>query len=342
MVDRFGGPTAYSYVFDGQWGYLDHALSSSSLTDQVTNVAEWHINADEPSVLDYNTNFKSSGQVTSLYNDDEFRVSDHDPVLIDLNLDTTPPIGSCGGYTVHQTSRGYIAAPQWNGTILVGSRRNNTIFGSNGPDLILGLGGNDLITGKDGDDVICGGDGVDLLLGMAGNDILDGGDGNDVLNGGDGDYDQLIAGSGNDVLLDGDGVLSAQGDVGNDLLTIALRNGWRDLNSAAHFTGLAAGYGNDTVGLIVLGQTPVLLDITGDERDEPASTQEGKNDKLTLIGAIDPASSIIKFERQLVISDATLAIPAADAGAEYLTEPVGEEGEMGPAHLYYLPFIGGK
>ena len=55
------GPDAYSYVFDGQWGYLDHALASPSLASQVTGVAEWHINADEPSVLDYNNDFKSPG-----------------------------------------------------------------------------------------------------------------------------------------------------------------------------------------------------------------------------------------------------------------------------------------
>ena len=53
-------PDAYSYVFDGQWGYLDHALGSARLVAQVTGVADHHINADEPSVLDYNTDFKTA------------------------------------------------------------------------------------------------------------------------------------------------------------------------------------------------------------------------------------------------------------------------------------------
>ncbi|MGO8609330.1 hypothetical protein ACC848_40925, partial [Rhizobium johnstonii] len=70
---QFGGDDAYSYGFDGQWGYLDYALSSASLTPQVTGAAEWHINADEPSVLDYNTDFKSAGQVASLYAPDDRR-----------------------------------------------------------------------------------------------------------------------------------------------------------------------------------------------------------------------------------------------------------------------------
>ena len=76
----------YSYVFDGQAGYLDHALASSSLSSQVTGATEWHINADEPRSLDYNTEFKSLGQISSLYNADPFRASDHDPVIVGLDL----------------------------------------------------------------------------------------------------------------------------------------------------------------------------------------------------------------------------------------------------------------
>ncbi|HRV94622.1 MAG TPA: ExeM/NucH family extracellular endonuclease, partial [Anaerolineae bacterium] len=87
LIESFGGSEAYSYVFDGQWGYLDHALGSASLSPQVVGVTEWHINADEPSVLDYNVNFKSAGQIVNLYSPDQYRVSDHDPVLIGLDLD---------------------------------------------------------------------------------------------------------------------------------------------------------------------------------------------------------------------------------------------------------------
>lgn len=86
IADRLG-PLAYSYVFDGQWGYLDHALAAAALAPQVRAVAEWHINADEPNVLDYNTNFKSPAQVASLYAADAFRTSDHDVVLVDIALD---------------------------------------------------------------------------------------------------------------------------------------------------------------------------------------------------------------------------------------------------------------
>ncbi|WP_199319624.1 ExeM/NucH family extracellular endonuclease [Dolichospermum sp. FACHB-1091] len=82
--------TSYSYVFDGQLGSLDHALATSSLAAQVSGAEKWHINADEPSVLDYNTEFKSVSQITSLYSADQFRASDHDPVIVGLNLNSAP------------------------------------------------------------------------------------------------------------------------------------------------------------------------------------------------------------------------------------------------------------
>jgi predicted extracellular nuclease len=86
LIDYFMGESAYSYVFLGQSGYLGHALASGTLMTQVTGVTVWHINADEPCVLDYNEEYKSPGQLVSLYNADPFRSSDHDPVLIGIHL----------------------------------------------------------------------------------------------------------------------------------------------------------------------------------------------------------------------------------------------------------------
>ena len=57
--------------------------------------------SDEPSVLDYNTDFKTPNLITTLYAPDQFRVSDHDPVLVGLNLINYPPTVDAGGpYTV--------------------------------------------------------------------------------------------------------------------------------------------------------------------------------------------------------------------------------------------------
>jgi uncharacterized protein len=84
------GRRGTTYGFDGQWGTLDYALASPSLAGQVTGAAAWHVNADEPNVLDYNGEFKSRAQQASLYAPDAFRSSDHDPLVVGLELDTTP------------------------------------------------------------------------------------------------------------------------------------------------------------------------------------------------------------------------------------------------------------
>ncbi len=90
LNEAFGGEFAYSYAFDGQFGYLDYALSSPILTAQVTGTTDWHINADEPDLLDYDTSFKSDAQ-DAIFAPDPYRASDHDPVVVGLNLEAPDP-----------------------------------------------------------------------------------------------------------------------------------------------------------------------------------------------------------------------------------------------------------
>ena len=74
----------YSFVFDGQAGALDHAVASQSLLPQVAETLEWHVNADEPSLYDYNL---ENGRDAALFDPaTPFRSSDHDPVIIGLDL----------------------------------------------------------------------------------------------------------------------------------------------------------------------------------------------------------------------------------------------------------------
>jgi hypothetical protein len=85
LIAQYQGLHAYSFVFDGQSGYLDHALASPTLLSQVTGAAEWHINADEPDLLDYDTSFKPPEQ-EAIYEPNAYRSSDHDPVVVGLDL----------------------------------------------------------------------------------------------------------------------------------------------------------------------------------------------------------------------------------------------------------------
>jgi predicted extracellular nuclease len=85
LIAHYQGTYAYSYVFDGQAGYLDHALASSTLAAQVTGAADWHINADESDLLDYDTSFKPPEQ-DAIYEPNAYRSSDHDPLVIGLHL----------------------------------------------------------------------------------------------------------------------------------------------------------------------------------------------------------------------------------------------------------------
>ncbi len=96
LVLEAEGEFAYSYVFDGQFGYLDYALANESLAAQVTGTAVWHINADEPDILDYDTSFKQDAQ-DALYEPNAFRSSDHDPVIVGLNLATANVPGDIDG-----------------------------------------------------------------------------------------------------------------------------------------------------------------------------------------------------------------------------------------------------
>ena len=87
------GSDDYSYVFDSQTGSLDHALATPSLIAQITNSGVWHINADEPIILDYNVEFKNTAGCTAAsctspdyYAPTPFRSSDHDPVLVGMAL----------------------------------------------------------------------------------------------------------------------------------------------------------------------------------------------------------------------------------------------------------------
>jgi predicted extracellular nuclease len=132
LVARFFESQGYTYVFDGEAGYLDHALANTTMATQVAGVDVWSINADEPSVIDYNTEFKPQ----DLYTNAPFRSSDHDPVVVGLNM-------------------------------------IKTISGTTGRDTLMGTSGDDVITGGIGADVLTGGAGADVFVFNSMRDAID-------------------------------------------------------------------------------------------------------------------------------------------------------------------------
>lgn len=82
LVDLLAGlPVAerYTYVFFGAQGRLDHALATPELAEKVTGADTWMINADEAFAYGY------SG-AEELYAPNEFRASDHDSVIVGLDV----------------------------------------------------------------------------------------------------------------------------------------------------------------------------------------------------------------------------------------------------------------
>ncbi len=126
LTSQFEGTNAYSYVYFGQSGYLDHALATASIVPQVSNTAHWHINPDEPSVLDYNDNFKSAGQLVSLYAADAYRSSDHDPVIIGLYPFDFSDLASSYGTAWHDGSGTLRLGAGWTPDPTFGPDTDNT------------------------------------------------------------------------------------------------------------------------------------------------------------------------------------------------------------------------
>jgi predicted extracellular nuclease len=82
LSDLFASVTPeerYSYVFDGRATQLDHALGGAALVTALASAQIWHVDADEPELLDYHLD-----NPPELYRPDARRCSDHDPIVVDF------------------------------------------------------------------------------------------------------------------------------------------------------------------------------------------------------------------------------------------------------------------
>ena len=77
------GTGKYSYSFSGQSGSLDHVLASPSARELVTGTDIWNINAVEALALEYS---RYNYNALNFYEPTPYRSSDHDPVIVGLDL----------------------------------------------------------------------------------------------------------------------------------------------------------------------------------------------------------------------------------------------------------------
>jgi predicted extracellular nuclease len=81
-------PAEQTYSFNGLQGSLDHVLASPTAKAMVTGADVWQINAQEAVAYAYS---RYNYNATLLFDgSDPFAASDHDPVVVGLNLPSTP------------------------------------------------------------------------------------------------------------------------------------------------------------------------------------------------------------------------------------------------------------
>jgi len=76
-----GGEATYNY--DGLNGSLDHVFANAAALELVTGVDVWQINAQEQIAFEYS---RYNGNATLLYDDSVFRSSDHNPIVVGIDL----------------------------------------------------------------------------------------------------------------------------------------------------------------------------------------------------------------------------------------------------------------
>jgi 5'-nucleotidase len=94
-------PSEQTYSFDGLEGSLDHVLANPAALAMVTGADVWQINAQEAVAYAYS---RYNYNVTLLFNGtDPFAASDHDPVVVGLDLPSTPVAPAWKATTIYNT-----------------------------------------------------------------------------------------------------------------------------------------------------------------------------------------------------------------------------------------------
>ncbi|MEZ4867001.1 MAG: LamG-like jellyroll fold domain-containing protein [Caldilineaceae bacterium] len=345
----------------------DHDADGDTLTailESTTSNGALTLNGDGSFTYTPNPGFTGDDSFTYVASDGS---SDSNVATVTITVTaTTAPFATCGGYAVFETAPSVYAAPDFPGTLIVGTNSNDWLIGTNGPDLMLGLGGPDDIWGQGGDDIICGGDGVDIIDGQQGNDTLygnpqddrliggpgndtlygglgwddlEGNQGNDTLYGG-GDYDVLLGGNGNDVLRGDDGPDDLYGERGDD-----------DLNGGNGNDLCQGGPGNDTIADCEGDSADIVLDDAIEvDVDAARRANDGANGEHVIEQRIQqiflplvagPIDATGATRRGFASAEKSVTAQAVDTTAR-LAESLSDQttaGAVESAHQLFLPLV---
>ncbi|MFJ6077770.1 ExeM/NucH family extracellular endonuclease [Pseudarthrobacter sp. NPDC092419] len=87
------GTAKHSYLFGGRVGSLDYVLASPAADAAVTGAEIWNINSVESVALEYS---RHNYNIVDFYTAGPFRSSDHDPVLVGLDLPVAAQLARSG------------------------------------------------------------------------------------------------------------------------------------------------------------------------------------------------------------------------------------------------------
>jgi 5'-nucleotidase len=86
-IGSASSPDEHTYLFDGTVGSLDHVLGNSAALSTVTGAHVWNLSSVEPVALEYS---RYNYNATDFYDPGPYRSSDHDPLVVGLQLPLGP------------------------------------------------------------------------------------------------------------------------------------------------------------------------------------------------------------------------------------------------------------
>jgi len=243
-------PGRYSYVFDALSGSLDHALATTELAAKVTDLVHWNINSVESFAYQYTGD-------PALYAANPYRSSDHDPLLLGIDLQEQVAVDAKVNTNVKaQVVNGQVSLAEFaenTGNVTLTLKFNATADFPAGQSITLAPGERSYVLVPSGKTSVeaskvyvnvvytdASGTRKSLnqveeysatavpapqlcqgleptIVGTEGDDVLSGTTGVDVVMGLGGN-DTITGGNGNDVICGGDGNDVVRGDNGDDVL----------------------------------------------------------------------------------------------------------------------------